>query len=207
MILTILLDTALQKLISWDKNLFELINSKATFSFFDDLMPYIRNSNFWMPIYLFLLVFMLANFKKNKWWWILFFICTVAITDLVSSQFFKMYFQRLRPCNDPDFFRHVRLLVNHCSGGYSFTSSHAANHFGMAVFFFLTLKKHIGNWAYLSLVWAALICYAQVYVGVHYPLDIAGGAVIGILTGYLTSRFFNKRFGFAIFEKETTPTG
>lgn len=77
----------------------------------------------------------------------------------------------------------------------SFTSSHAANHFAMAVFFYCTLSKHIGKWALLFFVWAAVIAYAQVYVGVHYPIDVACGGLIGIVFGYLSARLFNKFYG------------
>jgi undecaprenyl-diphosphatase len=164
-------------------------------------MPYLRNSFYWAPLYLFLLVFAPLNFKSRGWWWILFFLCTICITDITSSRIIKETFERLRPCQDPDFLEHVRLLVNRCSGGYSFTSSHAANHFGMATFLYMTARPLIRNWALLAFLWAAAICYAQIYVGVHYPFDILGGAFVGVLAGLITGRFFNKRFGIAIFGK------
>jgi len=69
----------------------------------------------------------------------------------------------------------------------------------MAAFFFITSRPLIKNWAWLAFLWAALIGYAQVYVGVHYPSDIMGGAVIGLITGRITGGLFNKRFGIAIF--------
>jgi undecaprenyl-diphosphatase len=75
----------------------------------------------------------------------------------------------------------------------SFTSSHAANHFGLAMFSFLTLRPQIGKWAWLFFLWAAAIGYAQVYVGVHYPTDIIGGAVLGMLAGLLSGGFFQRR--------------
>ena len=189
----------LQTLEKWDQWLFIQINSHQTNIFFDSIMPYLRNSFYWSPLYLFLFLFVTLNFKGRGWWWAFLFICTVSFTDIVSSRIFKEAFERLRPCQDPDFMTNVRLLVNHCSGGYSFTSSHAANHFGMATFIFITLRPLIKNWALLAFFWAALVCYAQVYVGVHYPFDIAGGAIIGLLSGLMTGKFFNKRFGIAIF--------
>ena len=128
------------------------------------------------------------------------FLCTVSLCDMTSSKLVKEAFERLRPCNDPDFFPYVRLLVNRCSGTYSFTSSHAANHFGMATFIFLTLRPIVGRVVWIAFIWAGVIGYAQVYVGVHYPLDILGGASIGFLFGWALSAFFNKRFGFANFE-------
>ena len=120
------------------------------------------------------------------------------MTDMVSTYVFKHSFERLRPCNNPDLMMRIRLLVP-CPVGYSFTSNHAANHFGMAAFFFLTLRPVIKKWAWLAFLWAGIICYAQVYVGIHYPLDIAGGMLVGLCFGIVTATFFNKRFGFAIF--------
>ena len=190
----------LQKLEQWDQWLFIQVNDHQTNPFFDSIMPYLRFAYFWTPLYLFLLVFITLNFKGRGLWWSVIFLCTVSLCDMTSSKLVKESFERLRPCRDPDFFEYVRLLVENCSGTYSFTSSHAANHFGMATFIFLTLKPVIGKWVWLAYLWAAAIGYAQVYVGVHYPFDILGGAAIGFLFGWLLGVFFNKRFGFANFE-------
>ena len=189
-----------EKLVQWDQSLFIKINSDWTNPFFDAIMPFLRNSLSWTPLYLFLLIFMLANFKLKALWWIVFFLSTVALTDMTGTYIFKHGFERLRPCNDPDFYMHVRLLLKQCSGGYSFTSNHAANHFGMATFFFITFRHLLKTWAWVALFWAAIICYAQVYVGVHYPLDVFAGALLGLIFGITTGTFFNKRFGLAIFD-------
>ena len=84
--------------------------------------------------YLFLIVFVFVNFGKNGWVWLLFAFITVLLTDQLSSSIVKNWVMRPRPCNDPVFSSQVRLLLDHCSGGYSFTSSHATNHFGVATF-------------------------------------------------------------------------
>jgi undecaprenyl-diphosphatase len=186
----------------WDQWLFIRLNSVMTNPFFDSLMPFMRNGKNWAPLYLFLAVFVLINYRKKGGWWILFFIATVALTDMTGTYLFKHNFERLRPCSDPDFYYHVRLLVKQCSGGYSFTSNHAANHFGMGTFFFVTFYPILKKWAWMGIFWAVLIAYAQVYVGVHYPLDVLAGALIGVLAGSLTGKLFNKRYGFAIFDNQ-----
>jgi undecaprenyl-diphosphatase len=86
----------------------------------------------------------------------------------------------------------VRLLLDHCSGGFSFTSSHAANHFGLAMFIFMTIQPLFKKYTWLFFIWAAVIAYAQVYVGVHYPLDIFVGALIGLFIGWFIGSVFNK---------------
>jgi undecaprenyl-diphosphatase len=138
---------------------------------------------------------MLLNFGKKTWFLLLFVAFCVALTDQVSSHLIKNLVARPRPCNDPFIQSYVRLLLGGCSGGYSFTSSHAANHFGLAMFFYQTLKPVIGKWAKWFFVWAATIAYGQIYVGVHYPLDVLGGTIIGCCLGYMLASFYNRRVG------------
>ena len=180
---------------NWDVNLFYKINTVWTNSLLDHNFPWWRDSTTWYPVYLFLLVFILMNFGWRAWTWILFIIMNVVITDQLSSTFIKQWVPRLRPCQNPDMAEHIRMLLNHCSGGNSFPSSHATNHFGAAVFIFCTLKKYLGNWAYLFFFWAASVSYAQVYVGVHYPLDVLGGTIIGSIVGYSVALIYNKKIG------------
>jgi membrane-associated phospholipid phosphatase len=182
------------KLLQADKRLFSIINGKWHNAFLDWLMPYLRQSEIWLPLYLFLLIFVLLNVPKNGWF-ILFCVCTVAITDILSSHIIKNYIIRTRPCGDPDLTGMVRFLVSYCPQSSSFTSSHATNHFALATFISIALKPYVGPWIYLSFLWAFLIAWAQVYVGVHFPLDVLGGTVIGILTGLVTGKMYTKKAG------------
>lgn len=192
MILTISL---WQKLDEFDKWLFIKLNSKLANPFFDAVLPFLRESFFWAPFYIFILAFILINYSKKGAWWGLAFILTVSVTDMLGTYVFKQNFQRLRPCQDPVFLDHVRLVIKQCAGGYSFLSNHAANHFGLATFMVLTFKSVLGQWIYLLYLWALLISFAQIYVGVHYPLDIAGGSILGILVGSLSAWMFHKYAG------------
>ena len=182
----------LTQLIAKDHALFSNINGKWTNPFFDGLMPWVRHSNNWIPLYVVLLSFLIYKWGKNSWKWLVLVGVNVTLTDQISSHLFKPYFHRLRPCADPELMQQTRLLLDHCSGGFSFTSSHAANHFGIAVFLVVTLQPLLKNYRYLFLIWAAIIAYAQVYVGVHFPLDIFVGAIIGIIVGYFNGKLFHK---------------
>jgi undecaprenyl-diphosphatase len=184
-----------EQLHNWDIYFFYRINSVWTNSFLDHIFPWWRDATTWYPLYLFLLLFILINFGWKSWTWILFVILNVTITDQLSSTFFKYWFPRLRPCRDPLMHDTVRLIVNHCSGGNSFPSSHATNHFGAAFLFFFTLRPYIKNYAWLFFFWAATVSYGQIYVGVHYPTDVIGGAIIGSIIGYLMSLIYNKTIG------------
>lgn len=184
-----------QTLQKWDTWLFLKINTSWTSVFFDNIASFLRNKYTWVPLYIFLIIMVFYNFGKKAWSWLLFAIITVVVTDQISSSLIKNAIERIRPCNVPELQGQLRLLVPYCSGGYSFTSSHAANHFGIAIYFFLTLKPYIRKWAWLFILWAASISYAQIYVGVHYPLDILGGTIVGLLTGWMTTYFFERYFG------------
>lgn len=185
----------LQWLEQWDTYLFLKINTVWTSPVLDSIYPWWRDANAWIPLYLFLLVFVLLNFKKKALPWILFAVLTVVLTDQLNSTYIKSWVGRLRPCSDPNFMGHVRLLLNNCSGGFSFPSSHAVNHFGFAMFVFLTLRPIFKKWGYLLFLWAGSIVYGQVYVGVHYPVDVVCGSLLGCLLGYIMATIFNKKIG------------
>lgn len=188
----------------WDKYLFTKINGDWSSPALDTFMQFMRHSVYWAPLYLFLFVFAVLNFRIRGFWWCIFFLSTIALTDMTGTYIFKHHIERLRPCSDPAFYTQVRMVLNQCAGGYGFISNHAANHFGMAVFFLFTFRKMAGRWVWLGIAWAALIAYAQVYVGVHYPGDVLAGACWGSVIGWATAFTFNKRFGFAIFEPQLT---
>jgi undecaprenyl-diphosphatase len=87
---------------------------------------------------------------------------------------------------------HVKLLLGTCPTNFSFTSSHATNHFSLAIFVFMTLQPLFKKYSYLFFLWAGIICYAQVYVGVHYPLDVLAGALLGLMIGYAGAIVYSK---------------
>jgi undecaprenyl-diphosphatase len=178
-----------------DQYLFQLVNAAWTNSALDAIYPWWREANTWVPLYLFLILFSLMNFGRKAIPWILFAVLTVVLTDQISSTLIKNWVERLRPCSDPAFADKVRLLLNHCSGGYSFPSSHATNHFGFAMYVFMTLRPVFKKWSWLFFVWAASIAYGQVYVGVHYPADVLFGSGLGLLLGYGTAKTFLRNIG------------
>jgi undecaprenyl-diphosphatase len=175
-----------------DQALFELINGQWTIPFFDVLMPWMRTSEHWFLFYLVLVGYIFYRWGWKAWKWLLTVAITIALTDQVSSFIFKPFIHRLRPCADPAMLTQVKLLIPACPSSFSFTSSHAANHFSLAMFVFMTLQPLFKKYTYLFFVWAGIISYAQIYVGVHYPLDILAGTLIGLIMGYTGARLYLK---------------
>jgi len=171
----------LEQLLQWDTQWFLAVNNGWHNSFFNSVLPFLRNKLLWIPLYLFLLVFILMNHTNKAIFILLFAGLTIFAADFTSSKIVKPQIERLRPCNNPEVKKNVKLLV-HCGQGYSFTSSHATNHFAVAVYLILILKFKI---SWLLLFWAFSVSISQVYVGVHYPLDILGGAMLGSVIGFI----------------------
>jgi len=117
-------------------------------------------------------------------------IILIVLTDQTSG-FFKDFFQRLRPCHDQEINSFIRIVKEGCGGLYGLFSAHAANTFAVATFFYFTLKRYSKNFKYLFL-WATIVSYSRIYVGVHFPSDIIFGACFGIVTAYLFSFNSNK---------------
>jgi undecaprenyl-diphosphatase len=178
-----------------DQALFFQINGVWQHAILDTVLPWTRHSNNWIPLYIGLLIWLGYKIGWKTLKWLLFALLNVGLTDQISSSVFKPFFHRLRPCNDPALLGKTRLLLDHCSGGFSFTSSHAANHFGLAMFIFMTWGMTQQRYTKFFFVWAGIIAFAQIYVGVHYPLDIVGGAIIGLVAGYGMAKAYLKWAG------------
>jgi undecaprenyl-diphosphatase len=175
--------------------LFYQINGVWHHPILDTVLPWTRHSNNWIPLYIGLLGWLIYQVGWKTLKWLLFALMNVGLTDQISSSVFKPFFHRLRPCNDPALFGKTRLLLEQCAGGFSFTSSHAANHFGIAMFIFMTWGVTQKKYTRFFFVWAGVIAFAQIYVGVHYPLDIVGGTIIGLISGFTMAKAYIKWAG------------
>lgn len=184
-------------IINWDMWVWRAINTQGHNAFLDEVLPFLRNQFFWAPIYLFLLCFTLYNFGKKGALWCLFFLLTFALSDQVSAHLIKPLVHRLRPCNTPSLQSIIHLLVE-CGSGYSFPSSHSANHFAISTFIIGTMGK-MSKWILpICLLWALAVSYSQVYVGVHFPIDVICGGCIGAIIGLTTAWVFDRYFNLTI---------
>jgi len=177
-------------LITIDQQLFYFINQAGQNWLFDLLMPTIRNKLTWVPLYILLLVVIAKKHKYRTFVFLIVIAITILLSDQISSELIKKTVERLRPCRDSSL-DGVRTLV-HCGGGFSFTSSHATNHFAVAMQLFLLFRKEWSSYAFIALfAWATLICYGQVYVGVHFPLDVIAGGCLGCIIAWLVYQLYS----------------
>lgn len=184
----------LSQLLQLDFWLFQLINGQWHSTLGDTLMPLLRSQYFWGPLYLFFLTYLLYNYSpKTVFWVITFFLLTFLLSDQLSAGVIKKLIPRLRPCRTPELLETLRLLVP-CGSGKSFVSAHATNHFAIAVYIGLLFQAYFRWLLPVLLFWAAVISYGQVYVGLHFPLDVVCGALLGILIGYTVFRLAKKWF-------------
>lgn len=163
---------------SVDTQLFLFINGIHT-SFFDGFMYAVSYKLTWIPLYISVLYFVIKRWKREAIWVVLALILCIVISDQISSDLFKNLFKRLRPSHAENLKGLVHLVKGYSGGKYGFASSHAANAFGFALLSSLLVKRKIFSYAIFA--WAFITAYSRIYLGVHYPLDILGGVVVGSL--------------------------
>lgn len=172
-----MLDTLLQ----WDTELFLWLHHNVVAGWADVFFPVLTDLNrTWGFKFVVVPLIVASSLYFFRRWGVFFLVClilSVAASDLIGSQVLKPAFDRPRP-NVAGL--DVNLKAPH-HGGRSFPSNHAANMFALATFLSLVFRR--GAWAYLA--FAALVGYSRIYVGVHYPLDVVAGALLGGATGYL----------------------
>ena len=181
------------KILQLDKELLIFLNGLGSPTF-DGLWLIITKQAYWTPI--FLLVFYLLQKKlgwKNFGYYILFTALLIVLCDQTSN-LFKGYFHRLRPCNDESINHIIRVVKT--SPSFSFFSGHAANSIASMTFLFLILRKYY-KYTFLIFLYPLIFAYSRIYLGVHFPIDILTGYTFGIILGSLFFEgylFFQKRF-------------
>ncbi|MFH2095905.1 MAG: phosphatase PAP2 family protein [Bacteroidota bacterium] len=173
----------------WDVELFLWLNSQNN-PFFDTIMWYISGKYIWIPLYLFIIYMLVRKMKVRAIYAVLAVILVVALADLASVHLLKNLVQRYRPSHNTVFADIVHIVNNYRGGLYGFVSSHAANTFGMAILTSLLMRNRM--YTILILIWASVVSYSRIYLGVHYPLDIAGGMITGTLLAFIVFIVYKK---------------
>ncbi|MFC0321572.1 MULTISPECIES: phosphatase PAP2 family protein [Olivibacter] len=191
----------LEDLKQFDTELFLAINGKHN-AFFDTIMYWASDKLFWIPFYAVIVFFLVRIYKKFTIYILLAITVTITLCDQTASGLLKNLVKRFRPSHEPTLAGLVHLSEAGPGGKYGFVSSHSANAFGLVTFLFFLLPAKY-NWLKIILLfWALLVSYSRIYNGVHYPFDILGGALVGVLSGSLVWIIFRAIFKKSDFNKD-----
>lgn len=166
-----------------DTQIFLFLNGKHTETV-DVVMGWASGKYFWIPLYAFFLYLVFKYVGKRTWLVALAAALVILLSDQISVHAFKYMFLRYRPCHNLQ----LQALVHvngSCGGQYGFISSHAANTFALAMFLTLFFCNRIRFFGIYIFLWAAFVSYSRIYNGVHYPADVAVGALVGMIIGWL----------------------
>ncbi len=188
----------MNKLVQWDTDLFLFLNDVNS-PFWDKVMWFVSGKYEWIPLYIILLGLIIWKYRMKSILIILMIPILITAADQISVKLFKEVFERLRPCHNPEIQHLVHTVNNKCGGKFGFVSSHAANSFALAGYLALVFRNKWFNM--FILIWAALVSYSRIYLGVHYPGDIIGGAVLGMIIAglvhmlytFIGGKFFSRR--------------
>ena len=178
----------LEQVLLWEKDIFLMINGSDS-PLLDSIMWLFSGAIMWIPIGVFFLFCIAYRKNYSEWLPVLLAIGLVVLfCDQFSSTLCKPYFERFRPTHHPLFMDQVDTLFGYRGGKYSFISGHATNFFGFAMLTSCIFKNKI--YSIVIFIWAALVAYSRVYLGVHFTSDIIAGAISGMIIGYLTYRLY-----------------
>lgn len=181
----------LEKLLHIDTELLLAINGCHA-PWADQLMWIISAKATWIPLYLLLIALLVWRYRqpatgRMKWLnklpacvvMIVAIAAAVGLADFVASGILKEWVARPRPTRVPELEGVLHLVNGYKSGRYGFVSSHAANTMACALLFSLIWRNKVATIGLM--IWVAANCYSRMYLGVHYPLDIIGGLIVGSL--------------------------
>jgi len=174
----------IEKIEQIDRAAFVFLNKHHS-AFFDFIFYWASNRWIWIPFYAFLAWFLYRKFPKQI---ILILFCAallITLSDQLASSVIKNLVLRLRPCHDPELSSQVHLVNGYCGGLYGFVSSHAANSFSLFGFISMLCGSGNRNLKWVLLAWAVLVSYSRIYLGAHFPGDVLGGMVLGLLLSIL----------------------
>ena len=175
-----------ERLLNWDRDTFIYLNGLGTEAY-DVFWLTSTKIYSWIPLFLIFIILFIKKFPRKQ---AIYKICTtvgLAVFITVLTLVVKNGIKRVRPCNDAVLKDFIRILET--PSDYSFFSGHAASSWAITVLVFLLMRSRV-KWAAIFFIWPLLFTYSRIYVGVHYPLDLIVGTIVGIVSGLLFQRIY-----------------
>lgn len=164
---------------SIDLSIFYFFNHTLSAGVLDKFFSIITNVNNWYIAYLILLGISIFKGGRKGKIAAIGVIILILVSDQTGYHLLKEMVKRIRPCNALT----DAIAPLGCTGSYSFPSNHALNNFAAATFYY----RIYPNLKWILFTVASLVSISRVYLGLHYPSDILGGALLGIIFGYIFS--------------------
>src|SRR5690606_32107236 len=180
----------LERLLQWDRDLFVQLNNLGV-ERYDGFWTLVTHIATWIPLYLFFFWLLFLKFPRKEALYKTITVLCLVVFVLSITHWTKIHVERLRPNNTEEINTLIRILKS--PSGYSFFSGHASFSFSVTTLMLLFLRK-VYKWAILFLIWPLLFAMSRIFVGVHFPLDLLVGALVGMMSGYL----FYRRYGLFI---------
>lgn len=176
-----------KKLLNWDQETFIYLNGLGTKQY-DSFWSIITEITTWIPLFLLFILLFILKFPKRKAFFSILSVISIIVFITVVTYLSKVFVERARPCNDEAINSFIRILKTPID--YSFFSGHASSSFAITTLVFLLLRNR-AKWTWVFFMWPLLFSYSRIYVGVHFPLDIIVGAIIGIFSAILFYKIYN----------------
>lgn len=180
----------LEKLLQWDRDTFIYLNGLGIEKY-DVFWSSVTKTANWNPLFVLFLTLLFVKFSKKEAFFKFLTVLSLFVFVMGIMHWTKVSVARLRPNNTEEINSLIRIL--HDPTDYSFFSGHAASSFSITVLMLLFLWKKLKWWCILFFVWPLLFSISRIFVGVHYPIDIIVGAIVGILSALLF-HFLYRRF-------------
>ena len=185
----------MESILTLDKKLFLFFNSFHS-TWMDPVMYMLTQTWFWLPLYLFVIYFIIKKYGKKSYIPLLFLILAVTISDQTCN-LIKNSTERHRPSREVSLANDIHLYQKsdgtfYRGGVYGYPSAHASNSMVLAVFIIIFIA-HKRKWILaIALLWSLLMGYTRIYLGVHYPFDVLSGFLLGFIITYPLFRITEK---------------
>ena len=178
----------LKRLLEWDRDAFVYLNSLGIEKY-DGFWSIITDITTWTPLFILFLVLLYLKFPIKEASFKFLTVLGLILFIIVITHWTKISVARLRPNNTEEINTLIRILKSPTD--YSFFSGHASSSFSITTLFFLFFREKM-KWAVLFFIWPILFAMSRIYVGVHFPIDITVGALVGIASGMLFYKLYQR---------------